>query len=340
MKSTISGDIINRGRGSSSARKTAVVVCLLVVLAGCQSVLGRSSRPTSQATSIQAASQTAVLEAVASAANIRAIPSDVTPALQLADADSGQSMAGSVGCNPGFNQTKTPACIFGDPNGSKTLILYGDSHASMWLPAFNAIGKRLHWRIALLAKYACSAPELNFGYWNGQFELPYAQCNTWHKYALARANALHAQVVVVTSEFYTSRLSNNQPVTPSEWSLGLRRTLAAFKTPGIIKIVLGDIPYLAQDGASCLAAHESDIRLCSRNRAAAVLTSHDNAERSAAIAEGAKYISVVSWFCSSVCTAIVGNMVVNQDQYHITKTYAIYLSGVLQTALLEAMSSS
>jgi hypothetical protein len=328
---------MNRVLASNSVRKLAMVACIVTVLAGCQSVLARSPRSPSQPVSSEAAPAAAVLKAVAAAGNIKAIPVDVTPSLQLAAADSGQSMAGSVGCNPSFDQTKTPACIFGDPEGSKTLILYGDSHANMWLPAFDAIGKRLHWRIALLAKYACSAPELNFGYWNGQFELPYEQCNEWHNYALARANELHAQVVVVTSEFDTSRLSDNKPVTPGEWSRGLRETLAAFKTPGILKIVLGDIPYLAQSGPSCLAAHESNIQFCSRSRATAVLTSHDDAERSAATADKAKYISVIPWFCSSVCTAVIGNMVVNQDQYHITKTYAIYLSQALQVDLLNAM---
>ena len=313
------------------------MACLVTVLAGCHSALARSSSSPQLATPVEPASPAAVLKAVAVSAHMKAIPSDVTPALQLADSDSGQSMAGSVGCNPSFDQTKTPACIFGDPKGSKTLILYGDSHANMWLPAFDTIGKRLHWRIALLAKYACSAPDLNFGYWNGQFELPYTQCNEWRRYALARANSLHAQVVVVTSEFNTSRLANNKPVTAAEWSRGLRKTLASFKTPGIIKIVLGDIPYLSQDGPSCLAAHESNIQPCSRSRVTAVLTSHDNAERSAAAAEDAKYISVIPWFCSSICTAIVSNMVVDQDQYHITKTYAIYLSEALQATLLHAM---
>jgi hypothetical protein len=282
-------------------------------------------------------SPNAVFAAVAAAAHIKVLPKVIIPPLQDAYQDSGQAMAGSAGCNPSIDQVKTPTCIFGDPRGTKTLILYGDSHANMWLPAFDAIGKRLHWRIALLAKYACSAPELNFGYWNGVSEKPFTQCNSWHKYALARANALHAQVVVVTSQFYTSRLADNVPITPALWSRGLEKTLAEFTTRGIKKIVLGDIPYLVVDGPTCLAAHETDVQWCSRSVASAAQTSHDDAERSAAAAEHAKYISVIPWFCSSVCTAIVGNRVVNQDQFHITKTYSIYLSGALQASLQFAL---
>lgn len=331
----ILGDDVRTKHSSIQNRaKIAVTACVMATIAGCHAPIARvGSSPVQTTTADAAAMPQAVLAAVAAAPDIKVVPQDVTPALQVADADSGQTMAGNAGCNPSFDQTRTPACIFGDPDGTKTLILYGDSHANMWLPAFDAIGKRLHWRIALLAKYACSAPELNFGYWNGQFERPYAQCNVWHKYALARANALHAQVVVVASEFYSSRLADNKPVTPAQWSRGLKNTLADFTTPGIKKIVLGDIPYLSQDGPSCLAAHENDVQFCSLNRASAVLASRDAAERSAARAEHAKYISVIPWFCSSICTAIIGNMVVNQDQFHITKTYSIYLSEALQTAL-------
>ncbi len=34
-----------------------------------------------------------------------------------------------------------PNCIYGDPNGSKRIALIGDSHANMFLPAFDALGK-------------------------------------------------------------------------------------------------------------------------------------------------------------------------------------------------------
>jgi hypothetical protein len=290
------------------------------------------TRPPSLPETETPVSLSVMIAAVAAAAHIKVLPKDVTPALQDAYEDSGLTMAGNFGCNPNFDQTKTPACIFGDPKGKKTIILYGGSHAEMWLPAFDAIGKRLHRRIALLAKLACAAPELHFGYWNGVSEQPYPQCQSWHKYALARANALHSQVVVVASQFVLPE-ADGKLVTPPQWSQGLKTALADFTTRGIKKIVLEDIPYLVVDGPTCLAAHETDVQWCSRSVASAAQTSHDDAERSAAAAEHAKYISVIPWFCSSVCTAIVGNRVVNDDQFHVSKTYSIYLSGSWQTAL-------
>ena len=45
-------------------------------------------------------------------------------------------------------------------------------------------------------------------------------------------------------------------------------------------------------------------------------------------------------FCSAVCTPIIGNMLVYENQYHITETYATYLSGALQNALGPVLGSS
>ena len=55
---------------------------------------------------------------------------------------------------------------------------------------------------------------------------------------------------------------------------------------------------------------------------------------------GATYIDVVPWFCSATCTAIVGNMIINQDGQHITRTYASFLSGAVQAALAPAMAAA
>jgi hypothetical protein len=51
---------------------------------------------------------------------------------------------------------------------------------------------------------------------------------------------------------------------------------------------------------------------------------------------GASYIDVMPWFCSTVCTDVVGNMAVYSGGGHISATYATFLSGVLRSALARA----
>lgn len=46
-------------------------------------------------------------------------------------------------------------CTFGDPNGKTRIALIGDSHADMWLPAIDKIGKEESISILYIVKYSC-----------------------------------------------------------------------------------------------------------------------------------------------------------------------------------------
>src|SRR5690606_21389088 len=48
-------------------------------------------------------------------------------------------------------------CHYGDPNGARTVLLWGNSHASAWSDAFAAAGKRLKWNVIGAARSACPA---------------------------------------------------------------------------------------------------------------------------------------------------------------------------------------
>ena len=51
-------------------------------------------------------------------------------------------------------------CRFGDRKGDMTIVLFGDSHATQWLPALSMTGKREGWRIVLITKTACPSVDV------------------------------------------------------------------------------------------------------------------------------------------------------------------------------------
>ena len=104
------------------------------------------------------ASPTQLKQLLQSAPTMRFLPSDLSPSLAQASHDWGGPQAP---CFPGFQQTSIPAsCVFGDPHGAKTMVIYGDSHAGMWLDALNPIAIRNHWKLIDLSKGACPANSL------------------------------------------------------------------------------------------------------------------------------------------------------------------------------------
>lgn len=323
--------------------KTVATLPLITLLVA-MSIPSNSVARAAGVSPVPAAVPTArVLGMVAAAARITALPKDLTPTLADAARDNGNLLAKTqTGCDTDWQPITVPACVWGDRAGSHTLVLLGDSHARMWLPAFHAMGERLHWKVVLLAKSACPAPYTDFYNWMAHSAYP--ECDRWHGYVIARINRTKPDVVVVSGEDFQPRNGHGLPVTRAVWAAALLKTLRLITSPKTAKVILGPTPQLGKlpfptvSTVDCLAAHEDDVQECSSPRAAMSPYLYDDTDRAVATQAGVQYIDVFPWFCSSVCTAVIGNMVVYGHRNHVTATYATYLSGALQAALQPTMA--
>jgi SGNH domain (fused to AT3 domains) len=210
------------------------------------------------------------------------------------------------------------------------------------LPAFDAIGKRLHWKVVLLAKSSCPAPYTDFYNWGAHSAYP--ACDRWHSYAIARINHTNPDLVVMSGEDFLPRNGQKKPVTRAVWAAALLKTLRMITAPKTTKVILGPtsqlgkLPSPTMSPVESLAAHEEDVQACSSRRETMLPYLYADTNRAVAKQAGVRYIDVFPWFCSSVCPAVIANMVVYGLRNHLTATYATYLSGALQAALQPAMS--
>jgi hypothetical protein len=222
-------------------------------------------------------------------------------------------------------------CTYGDPSGKKLLDIFGDSHAGMWLTAIRYAAIRTGWKVRIFYFPGCPAPDLTF--YSVQSNTPNTGCNEFRTDAIAAIRKTHPAMVVVTSASFSQQVSKGVIATSAQWETGLSKTLSMLKTPGTQLVVMGDIPILTQDDPTCLAAHETDVHACTTPVATAETGVYTSAEAQAATANGADYIPTEQWICAQLCVPIVGHIRVYNDQYHISATYAKYLSGAVQTAL-------
>lgn len=93
---------------------------------------------------------------VAAAARIAKVPASVEPTPAQAGTDFGGNDE-SIRCQARLGESREHICVLGDPQGTHLMVLYGDSHALMWLPAFVAIAQAAHWRLIVLGKSDCPA---------------------------------------------------------------------------------------------------------------------------------------------------------------------------------------
>jgi hypothetical protein len=276
------------------------------------------------------ASQAAVEALVQAAAGLTKVPSSL--AAKVGDATNDGPQAAWDGCLAAETATQVgDNCVYGDKTAKKTVVLYGDSHAGMWESALDVAGQRAHWKVVLLAKPACAVPMLHF--WLETTQRPNTECDTWHTWATDKIVSLKPNLVVLTSLFTGPRDFDKKDITEADWAKGMTATIDKVKQSGAKVAILGDMPYLAQSAPECLAAHIGDVQACAAKASTAINTDHGADDKRTAEAAGATYVDTTKWFCSDVCEPIIGNMVVYQNQYHITGVYSRYLSGVVGAGL-------
>jgi hypothetical protein len=252
-------------------------------------------------------------------------------------------------CNADYLDTTAPGCVHGDPNGARTVVVWGDSHAWMWLPTFDAIGKDSQTQIVQFDKSSCGPQDMRI--WLDRLRRAYTECDDFRRFVEGGIEAMHPSAVVMTAAVKGVRLMEGDHGTPQgvdeAWASGLATTIHAVAPYTGQIIVLGDIAYTAQEPADCLSAHANDARACDTPRSGAideyglpsgVYDDHNRMEQQVAEQNGARYVSVTRWFCTdTVCPAVVGGLAVYlavyEDYFHVSPNYAYWLSNALDVAM-------
>jgi len=267
---------------------------------------------------------------VAASVHIQKLPANLTPSLADVRADWGGTYPP---CWPTFAQSTVGACVFGAAHATKTMVLYGDSHAAMWFGTLDDVATFFGWRLIVLAKGDCPSVDLPFANpaGNGPPGGTFAACARWHSYALQRIAAARPDALIVTQN--PDLGPGGKKYSAAEWKAAMVRTIHELPVPVAHVLVLGNIPETVHSGPECLAANPDAVQRCSApNQPYAV--AHATAERRAAAATGAGYIDPDPWFCSTTCTDVIGRYQPYWDGYHVTASYAHVLGPALATAIV------
>jgi peptidoglycan/LPS O-acetylase OafA/YrhL len=314
---------------------TAGVATVLATVLALSLVIGLESTPDAATSQAVALDTGVVLREVAAAPSISTVPSTIVPSLTEAASDYG-GLDQPAGCSPGppeSIQNLEKECMLGDVRGRRLLVVYGDSHADMWLPAFNGLAKEAHMRLLVLGMPDCPASLVTVANQPsvGSPAGAYRACDEWHTWAVKTINRLSPSMLVVSQD---STYSSPGPkyLTPSQWTAGLTALFKAIRNPRVEKIYLGNIPLFPQSPPTCLGAHVDQVQACSIPVSEAY-RAFDKDEYAVTQSLHLRYIDPTPWFCSSVCTAIVGRYGVYMDRFHVSATYATYLQKPLAHAL-------
>src|SRR5690349_13482579 len=144
------------------------VTCAALMVTGCQAVPDASTpapAPESKSAPAPAVPRAEVRKAVQAGAELKDLPANITPDELLAASGDYAEQWSIEGCEPELAQTRLDdigPCTLGDPAGERTMVLIGDSAASMWHGALDLIGQRNGWRVLALTKSNCGPAALTY----------------------------------------------------------------------------------------------------------------------------------------------------------------------------------
>ena len=326
--------------GRTSRGWTAIAVAVLVLVACSGPHTNHNGEDATAAIQKYATTTTEVLDAVKAAQRLSHLPDSVAASLAEPneagpDSDGGREFdcRNTTGSENPAHADQFGSCAFGDPLGSKLMVIYGDSLAVMWAAALQVLAEKHGWKLKVFSLGGCPGPDLHF--LSAETKRPNTDCDTFHTSAPATITALHPDLVIVTSVGGHALSDGNEP-THAQWQDGWVSILEKLSQPGTRLAMIGSIPVWENNGARCLAAHLRAVQECSAPVAEGEPT-HLDAEQAAAAAGGALYVPVIPWVCAERCEPVIADMVVYSNPYHLTEKYAVYLTGALEEAMMPAL---
>src|SRR5262249_52403213 len=288
-----------RGLGLGAALSAAVAAAAVGILLLPHAVPAGARRADLRVTLAAAADPAAELSrAIEASRGLGRLPANLTPKLTAAGHD--RARVWDDGCHADVPVTAPPpGCVYGEPAGSRTVVLFGDSHAAQWFPALERLSLVQHWRLVELTKSSCSAADLPL--WHDTLKRTYTECVAWHRAAIARIDQLRPGLVVVGSSF-NYRPATPEPDLPAQWKAAWDRTFDELQGSGARVAAIADTPYMGRSVPECLAepANANDAGNCTRSLHASLRGPEQRAVF-LAYADRVTVIDPLAWFCTRIC---------------------------------------
>jgi peptidoglycan/LPS O-acetylase OafA/YrhL len=265
------------------------------------------------------------------------VPADLQPSLLEAHDDRGP--LGPDDCQTTITESALRDCVYGNEASDTTVIVFGDSHGAMWMPAVQAIGEERDWRIVPLVKFGC--PPVMVTVWHRSLERALPECDAWRQLALDRIAELKPEIVfVVTSRNHALADESGNLLTggkAARWRAGMVDILRAVRERSERTILIGDNPHLLHGQLPCLET-TSRIEDCLATRDELFNERNAAVERAAAQEAGAELVPTVDWICpdgtpEGTCALVMDHYLVFRDRGHLTATITTVLAPQLRWAI-------
>jgi len=267
-----------------------------------------------------------VVAAVNAARHGRPIPSGLDPPIGRLRTMSHEYVLPDGCVSTGASSDSTSKiCRVGDTSSRKLLVIVGDSHALMWIPAVLELAWEDGWAVVPLLRTGCMPNR-----WVTS-EGP-DSCRAWYRWAIEQIRLLHPRITLVGGSI--GERPSPAVDAAADGMLAMARELKPF---GPV-VVIGDPEGLSFRPADCLLSRHASMATCTSAWPASTLRPYD---RVAAATKqlGVGFIATRGFFCfQRRCPAVIGHTIAYWDNSHITAAYAVRIASAFRAGFLKAAS--
>jgi hypothetical protein len=253
----------------------------------------------------------AVESAVVAVKSWTALPSVIVPSIATASTD-----GVNLGACSQYPVLTRKVCNLGDPTGTKTLVVFGNSHSVNWIPALSLIAKAEGWKLYPVVREAC-AYEVYVNV--GQFWRLHNPCSTFYTWAKTAIKRIHPDDIVMGS-YYES----------PGWIAGEEQVIRQLKPLTKRFILLSDdVGGVAP--ATCLAQAGATQGTCARHEGS---NSHERQAQKIATTRKVDFLDIRPLMCDDqICPAVIGGFIPTKDSAHLTPQFSAFVAPALALAL-------
>jgi hypothetical protein len=206
------------------------------------------------------------------------------------------------GCHANFQAMVPKAgCLGGQPAGSRTVALVGDSKAAQWFPSLDMVARDRGWRLLSYTKSGCPAISIPQDYPYSP-DRRYHECDEWMRLLPARLAEDRPDFAVLSfSHYYFHRARRS--ISGAEWRDGLQAAAVQLRALGVSPLLLFDTPHPEFNIPTCLIHSAGDAHRCALLRSGALNACAREALAAAAQEIALPVVDPADWFCTPPAAA-------------------------------------
>lgn len=209
--------------------------------------------------------------------------------------------------------------------GGKEVYLLGDSHGTMWYSALSRVEDGNKYRVTAMTLGGCPIIEMTYDEYKNptSSKEKYLQCQKSIKEYIKEIKNDKPDVVLLTSATQTGK---------ADWILRYPNLINDLK-PYTKKIIfIGDFIYASENMAECVQLNiKKDIARCGQSVATLDPMYRKRVELEKEVVSKTKvqYFEPMKIMCSKTyCPAVISNVIIYRDRFHLTKTFGRYVGNV------------